>query len=109
VSREVGDRAETTACEYLMRQGCRIIDRNVYSRFGEIDMVAQHRGVLHFVEVKSGTTFEPIYNITPAKLRKLIRTVHSYLKKHRLDQPYQIDAVIVRGSTCEWIENITMG
>lgn len=108
MSRAVGDRAETLACDYLMRQGCRIVERNVYSRFGEIDIVAEKGGVLHFVEVKSGTTFEPVYNITPAKLQKLIRSIHAYLKKRNLDLPFQLDALIVKGERCEWIENITV-
>ncbi|WP_201352425.1 YraN family protein [Hydrogenimonas urashimensis] len=108
MSRAVGNRAETIATEFLMRQGCRIVDRNVYSRFGEIDIVAEKAGVLRFVEVKSGTTFEPIYNITPAKLGRLIRSIEAYLKKNRLDLPFQLDAVIVRGTACEWVENITI-
>ena len=108
MSRAVGDRAERIACDYLMRRGCRIVDRNVYSRFGEIDIVAEKEGVLHFVEVKSGTTFEPIYNITPSKLQKLIRSIHAYLKKRSLDLPFQLDALVVRGERCEWIENITV-
>ncbi|WP_286338015.1 YraN family protein [Hydrogenimonas cancrithermarum] len=91
-----------------MLQGCRILERNVYSRFGEIDIVAEKGGVLHFVEVKSGTTFEPIYNITPSKLAKLLRSIDAYLKKHRLESPYQLDALIVKGERCEWIENITV-
>ena len=108
MSREVGNRAEQQACEWLVKQGCQILDRNVYSRFGEIDIIAQKDGILHFIEVKSGTTFEPIYNITPAKLSKLLRSIQAYLKKHKLDMPYQLDALIVKGDHFEWIENITV-
>jgi len=108
VSREVGNRAEEIACEWLKEQGCHILERNVYSRFGEIDIIAEREGVLHFIEVKSGTTFEPIYNITPVKLAKLLRTIEHYLQKRRWDSPYQLDALIVRGQECEWIENITI-
>jgi len=108
VSRAVGNRAESLACEWLIQQGCRILDRNVYSRFGEIDIIAEQFGVLHFIEVKSGSTFEPIYNITPAKIAKLVRSIDSYLKKYKFDMPYQLDALIVREDKCEWIENITL-
>ena len=108
MSREVGNRAEQIASKWLMKQGCQIIDCNVYSRFGEIDIIAQKRGVLHFIEVKSGTTFEPVYNITPAKLSKLLKSIQAYLKKYKLDMPYQLDALIVKGNECEWIENITI-
>ncbi|SFP58492.1 YraN family protein [Hydrogenimonas thermophila] len=108
MSREVGNRAESLACNWLIEQGCQILDRNVYSRFGEIDIIAQKEGILHFIEVKSGTTFEPIYNITPAKIAKLLRSIQAYLKKYKLDIPYQLDALIVKGDQCEWIENITI-
>ncbi|WP_456382885.1 YraN family protein [Hydrogenimonas sp.] len=107
MSRRLGDQAERFACEYLMREGCRIVERNFYTRFGEIDIVAERGGVLHFVEVKSGVTFEPIYNITPSKVARLVRSIDVYLKKKRFDLPYQLDALIVRGERCEWIENIT--
>jgi len=108
VSRIKGDRAEETAAAFLMARGCRIVARNVSSRFGEIDIVAERGGVLHFVEVKSGTGFEPIYNITPAKLSRLTRTIEWYLQKHRIEIPCQLDALIVRGRECEWVQNITL-
>ncbi|WP_456323759.1 YraN family protein [Hydrogenimonas sp.] len=108
MSRSKGDIAEEKAAEWLRSQGCRIIGRNVYSRFGEIDIVASREGVLHFVEVKSGQTFEPVYNITPTKLSRLLRTIESYLKKEGFDMPWQVDAFIVKGDSFEWIENITM-
>ena len=108
MSRAKGNIAEDLACDWLMRQGCRILERNVYSRFGEIDIVAEKGGVLHFVEVKSGSTFEPIYNITLSKLSKLSRSIDAYLKRHGLENPYQLDALIVKGDRCEWIENITV-
>jgi len=108
MSREVGNLAEQLACEWLMKQGCQILDRNVYSRFGEIDIIAKKEGVLHFIEVKSGTTFEPIYNITPTKIAKLLRSIDAYLKRYKLDMPYQLDALIVKDDKCEWIENITI-
>jgi len=113
MSRAKGDRAEEKAAAWLRAHGCRIIGRNVYSRFGEIDIVAVKEGVLHFIEVKSGKNFEPIYNITPAKLGKLLRTIESYLKKEGLDMPWRVDAFIVKenateGDGCEWIENITI-
>ncbi len=108
MSRAKGDRAEGLACDFLMAQGCRIIDRNVYSKFGEIDIVAEKSGVLHFVEVKSGVGFDPVFNITPTKMGRLLRTIQVYLKKECYEGPWQVDALIVQGDGIEWIENITM-
>jgi putative endonuclease len=93
---------------HLEQNKYKIVDRNFYSRFGEIDVIAIKNGVYHFVEVKSGETFEPIYNITPAKFKKIIKTMNLYLKKKRINNPYQIDAVIVKNDNIEMIKNISM-
>ncbi len=108
MSRATGDTAEAAAVSFLVSRGCRIVARNIYCRFGEIDIIAEKEGVLHFVEVKSGRGFEPIYNITPAKLSKLLRTIEWYVQKNGVDMPYQLDALVVRGSECDWIENVTV-
>ena len=109
MSRAVGDAAEQKAVEFLRTRGFRIIDRNVSSRFGEIDILAMKGDVLHVVEVKSAPTFEQAAgNITPAKIRKILMTAEAYMKKHCLALDFALDAVIVTGGNCELLENITL-
>ena len=109
MSRARGNIAEERACELLRDNGFTIIDRNVHSRFGEIDIIAQRRDVLHFVEVKSGLDYDAaIRNITPGKLRKILKTVDTYLAKNALTKMISIDAVIVTPGAIEHIENITL-
>jgi putative endonuclease len=50
----LGRRAEQLAAQRLAARGYRIIDRNARTRYGEIDIVAMHRGTLVFCEVKAG-------------------------------------------------------
>jgi putative endonuclease len=108
-TRAKGNRAEERGCEYLRNYGFRIIDRNVYNRFGEIDIIAIRDNVLHFVEVKSATDYQQaVNNITSAKLQKLNRTIQTYLQQKRLNLDYCIDALIVSDEGIEWIENITL-
>ncbi|MBN2869987.1 MAG: YraN family protein [Campylobacterales bacterium] len=108
-TRAKGNIAEERGCEFLRKKGVRIIDRNVYNRFGEIDIIAMQGNILRFVEVKSAASYEQaVYNITPSKLQKLHRTIQSYLQKKRLDCDYCIDALIVWDGGIEWIENITL-
>lgn len=108
-TRAKGDIAEERGCKYLRSHGYRIIDRNVYNRFGEIDIIAMRDNVLHFVEVKSATSYEQaVNNITPSKLQKLNRTLQTYLQQKRLTLDYCIDALIVSEDGIEWIENITL-
>jgi len=94
-TRDKGRIAEDKTCEYLKKNGYKIVERNFYTKFGEIDIIAYKNGVFHFVEVKSGTTFKPVYNITPAKLKRIIKSAYVYMKLKRIDSAFCIDAVIV--------------
>lgn len=108
-TRARGNLAEERGCEYLRKNGFRILDRNVYNRFGEIDIIALRDDVIHFVEVKSAQTYEQaINNITRSKLQKLHRTIQTYLQQRRLNLDYCIDALIVYDDVLELIENITL-
>ncbi|MDQ7044894.1 MAG: YraN family protein [Sulfurimonas sp.] len=109
MSRAKGNIAEEKACIFLYDKGFIIVERNFYSRFGEIDIIASKEEVLHFIEVKSGLDYESaIQNISPSKLRKFIRTVHVYMKKNALDVDFMIDAIIVTPKDIEIVENITL-
>ena len=52
----VGKDGESRAEEYLRRRGYRILQRNLKSSSGELDLIAEDRGVLVFVEVKARQT-----------------------------------------------------
>ncbi len=109
MSRVKGDLAEERACAFLQDLGFSIVERNFYSRFGEIDIILVKNNVLHFVEVKSGLDYESaIQNITPKKLTRFIKTLQIYMKKHQLDTNFEIDAVIVTPKNIEYIQNITL-
>lgn len=109
MSRAKGNTAEDIACQFLADNGFGIIERNFYSRFGEIDIIASKESVLHFVEVKSGLDYESaVLNITKGKLSKIIKTAHVYMKKSSLDVDFVFDALIVVDKKVEFIENITL-
>jgi len=106
-TRKKGTIAEKKACEFLKSKNFKIITTNFYTKFGEIDIIAYKDGVFHFVEVKSGKSFEPIYNITPTKLNRIIKSVYLFLKQKRIDSPFCIDAIIVKGEQIEFFENVS--
>jgi len=56
----------------------------------------------------SQSDFDPVYNITPQKLYKVINSVHYYMKSKKLDMAFSIDALILRRGEVELIENITL-
>ena len=104
-----GDYFEDKAAAYLKDIGFEIVQRNYYAKkLGEIDIIALKSDVYHFVEVKSGDSFEAVYNITPQKLYKLYRSIDFYLKQKNLDVAYCVDAIIFAGEELEYLENITL-
>ncbi len=81
---ELGKWGEDRACEYLVENGYKVIERNFRRRWGELDIVAKHKdGTLVFVEVKTvhnpgsaGVTAED--QMTAAKIRKFKKAASLY-------------------------------
>ncbi len=77
-----GAKGETEAVKYLKKNGYLIIETNFRTKAGEIDIIAQKGGDLHFVEVKSRASYtygHALEAVTPAKQQKLIRAAKFYL------------------------------
>lgn len=105
-----GNESESVATKYLKKNGYNIVERNYYARkLGEIDIIASKNKILHFIEVKSANAdFDPIYNITPSKIKKVINSAYYFQKERKLDMPFCIDALIIRQEKIDFIENITL-
>jgi len=105
-----GNQSETLGTHFLEQEGFVILERNYFARkLGEIDIIASRDDILHFIEVKSGKTdFDPVYNVTPSKLRKIINSAHYYMKTKKIDTAFSIDALIIRYDEVEFIENVTL-
>ena len=72
----LGAYGEQRACDYLVRSGYQILDRNARTRAGELDIVARKDGTLIFVEVKTRTSQvagHPLAAITESKLARIRR------------------------------------
>ena len=52
-TQKIGELGETLACEYLIRESFKIVDRNYYQKIGEIDIIARKDKIIHFIEVKT--------------------------------------------------------
>jgi putative endonuclease len=81
---QYGQSSEDVALRFLQRRGYRILARNYRTRMGEIDIVARHKGVIVFVEVKARRSTgygNPKWALTPSKQRKLSMTALAYLKQ----------------------------
>jgi len=85
--RRIGACAENAAARYLKRQGYRILERNLRTRIGEIDIVATDDEWLVIVEVRSRREDSPVSpreTLTRQKRRKLRALTEQLRKRHRL-------------------------
>ena len=97
---ETGALGERLARQYLEQCGYIILEVNWSSLYGEIDIVAKHRDVLVFVEVKTrrdSNTESALAGITAAKRERLLSAVHFYLHEHALDSEiaWRIDVIAI--------------
>jgi putative endonuclease len=101
--RQFGRDSESLAVRHLKKRGYKIVQRNFRTRLGEIDIIARHRGVMVFVEVKarrSDRYGDPRWALTPAKRRKISMVALEYLKKHGTTQTKaRFDVVTVQAKT----------
>lgn len=107
-SRSKGFAAESAAVDFLQKVGFEIIKTNHYCKGGEIDIIARLNDTLHFVEVKSGSIFEPAYAITPQKLSRITACAASYIATLSSEPTWCISAVFVRGEKIELVENVSI-
>ena len=104
--KEIGDLGEDLACKFLKRKGFIVVDRNYWQKFGEIDIVARKRRIVHFIEVKTVLcrtlesegmdNYRPEDNVHIHKLKRLARTIETYIFDKNLDSDFQIDVITVK-------------
>lgn len=92
-----GEAGEKLAEKFIRSRGFVILDRNVRTPFGEIDLVAEDNGVLVFLEVKTRVSERrgpPLASITALKRRHIIRNAVYYLRYRACAQrACRIDAI----------------
>jgi putative endonuclease len=96
---EVGKRGEEAARKFLKKRGYRIRETGFRCRHGEIDIIAQKKDCLVFVEVRTKSNLEfgtPEESITRIKKERLIASALTYTSTHEnLPALWRIDFVAV--------------
>ncbi len=116
--KNLGREGETLAVQYLQKKRYVIKARNFRTILGEIDIVAEEHGVLHFIEVKTRSSAwlgRPEEAVDNYKLDKLYQAIYSYLGQFRLDSdvPFQVDVVTIEFNrngfyNLEFLENVSV-
>ena len=104
IRKNVGKGGEDIACQFLARNGYKILERNYRRKWGEIDIVAEKENSVRFVEVKAVSReslpngsremdYRPEELVHEHKLRKVARTAALYMEERKDDREFQIDVV----------------
>ena len=98
-NRVTGKNGEEIACNYLRRQGYVILETNKrFSRYCEIDIIAEDKKTLVFVEVKTRTTDvcgHPFEAITKNKYKHIKTGLFTYLGDNPQYKNFRIDAISI--------------
>ena len=102
---KLGQTGESLAAWYLKKNGYKIIEQNYRTPLGEIDIIAQEKKIIVFVEVKSRRSIRfgnPKWAVTPQKQRKISRVALQYLKSTRqMNKSARFDVVAVTSNRDE--------
>ncbi len=99
-TRSIGNEYEEEAVKALINAGYDIIDRNFYSKNGELDIVAMNEDYLCFVEVRfksSAKHGHPAESVDLRKQKRIIQTARYYLYTNGFteDTPCRFDVVSI--------------
>lgn len=84
-----GKKAELAVAGYLRSKGAIIAKMNYHSRFGEIDIIAETKKTVMFVEVKfrsENAIFTPREAVDSNKQRKIILTAKDFISKSNIPE-----------------------
>ncbi len=104
---EIGKLGEKITKTFLMKHGFSVLQTNYFTRYGEIDIVAEKDSKIRFIEVKSvkvrdflklnNLAVTPQDNLTKNKWSKFIISVETYLRHKNVphETKWQIDLACV--------------
>jgi len=96
---KTGKNGEKLAIQFLKNKGFNIITKNYYTKFGEIDIIAEKKELLVFIEVKTRHTNkfgEPQEAITKTKKHKIHLSIKTYLSKNKVNKQIRFDVIGIK-------------
>ena len=97
-TKQTGDKGEDYAGKYLKKHKYKIIARNYKKPYGEIDIIAENKEVIAFVEVKTRSEnykYAPADAVTFSKRKKIIAAAKLYIASHNVDLQPRFDVAEV--------------
>ena len=113
-NKEIGAWGEKVAVNYLKTHNVKIIDRNIKTNYGEIDILGKKDGVLIFFEVKTRLTEifgYPEVAVNYKKQEHMKNSALDFIQSNQdIDMDWRIDVIAVNidnknKTKIYWIEN----
>lgn len=111
-SYSIGKTAEALSCDYLKKQGYKIIKKNYKTSFGEIDILAEKDDYLVAFEVKYRDDEESLpYVILPKQMARIENALLLFQQKKTMYNNYNLrfDAILIGKNSFNHIENAWEG
>ena len=97
-SHNLGQKGEELAADHLKKFGYKILFRNWTWGKHEIDIIAENKEFIVFVEVKTRNDdfqMHPLTSVNRDKQKSIIRAADGYLQKFKLDKEGRFDIITV--------------
>jgi putative endonuclease len=95
---DLGKFGEELAVDFLEKNGYEILETNWVFDKAEIDIIAQKKGILAIVEVKTRSSIEfglPQDFVKPKKIKLLLKAVDEYVVQNDLDVEVRFDIIAI--------------
>ncbi len=116
-----GNQAESLACDFLQKQGLKLVEKNFNTRAGEVDLIMQDKSdpdTWVFIEVryrKNADFGGAAGSITAKKQQRIIKAALAYQQKHAPQSSMRFDVIAIEGDNIakeqniNWIKNAFSG
>lgn len=95
---EKGQIGEEYAVKHIKRMGYKISQRNMRNKYSEIDIIAENKEYIIFVEVKTRTgefDLRPSFAVDRIKQQKIISAAFGYIKSNKIKKQPRFDVAEV--------------
>jgi putative endonuclease len=95
---ELGTLGEQIALSYLQEKGYEILEKNYRYLKAEVDLIAKHKDLIVFLEVKARSTNffgEPELAVTLSKQKLLIEAADHYAVSNNLQNEIRFDVIAI--------------
>ena len=92
-----------------MNQGFTLLNQNYYTRYGELDIIAQKNETIHVIEVKlvMKSYIHSAYKLNFQKRKRMIQSTQLFIDQYKLRNfYYQFDLITIVNDQIKHYQNI---